>query len=53
MFLTHFPYAKNQGVLKPFSGRAKKKGVQTLSTTNGPYGKDCEILKKMHVSYSS
>lgn len=52
MFLTRFPYAKNQGVLKQFSGKAKK-GVQTLNTTNGPNGKDRDILQKMHVSYSS
>lgn len=51
MFLTRFPYAKNQGVLKQFSGKAKN-GVQTLNTTNGPNGKDRDILQKMHVSYS-
>lgn len=44
MFLTCFSCAKDQGVLKQFSGKAKK-GVQTLSTNNGPKGKDCEILQ--------
>lgn len=43
MFLTCFPYAENEGVLKQFSDKAKN-GAQTLSTTNGPNGKYCEIL---------